>query len=148
MLKIFIVAFVLMVFNSILTYKQAKDFTVNFNQMRKYGNISVGKDKQYFVYGVILILVCDSQGIIVRGKMMRGFSVFERFKDFDELNGCSVYDIKAEEEIKVSKIKSKKRREKGSALLQAVNGLISVIENVNMNTEDIQQGEIGGEVIE
>ena len=66
MWKIFAVAFVLMVFNSILTYKQAKDFTISFNEIRKYGNVSVGKDKQYFIYGVILILACDNNGYVTK----------------------------------------------------------------------------------
>jgi len=111
MWKIFLVAFVLMVFNSLLTYKQAKNFTTSFNDIRKYGNVSVGKDKQYFVYGVIVILACDNMGYVTKGAMMNGFSVFARFKPFDDLVGKSIYDIREEEEEKAKKIRSKKRRE-------------------------------------
>ena len=116
MWKIFAIAFMLMVFNSILTYKQAKDFTVSFNEMRKYGNVSVGK-----------------------GKIMKGFSVFARFKDFNILNGKYIYDLKEEEEKKMNKIRSKRRKKKGSSLLQVVNGLISVIEKDSF--EDSGNGE-------
>lgn len=147
MWKIFAVAFVLMVFNSILTYKQAKDFTISFNEIRKYGNVSVGKDKQYFIYGVILILACDNNGYITKGKIMKGFSVFARFKDFDVLNGQSIYDLKEEEEEKMKKIRSKRRKKKGSSLLQVVNGLIGIIEkNNSQQVED--EGDELKEVLE
>lgn len=146
MWKIFAVAFVLMVFNSILTYKQAKDFTTSFNEIRKYGNVIVGKDKQYFIYGVILILACDNNGYITKGKIMEGFSVFARFKDFDVLNGQSIYDLKEEEE-KMKKIRSKRRKKKGSSLLQVVNGLIRIIEkNNSQQVED--EGDELKEVLE
>ena len=140
MWKIFAIAFMLMVFNSILTYKQAKDFTVSFNEMRKYGNVSVGKDKQYFMYGVVLILACDNNGYVTKGKIMKGFSVFARFKDFNILNGKYIYDLKEEEEKKMNKIRSKRRKKKGSSLLQVVNGLISVIEKDSF--EDSGNGEM------
>ena len=147
MWKIFAVAFVLMVFNSILTYKQAKDFTISFNEIRKFGNVSVGKDKQYFIYGVILILACDNNGYITKGKIMKGFSVFARFKDFDVLNGQSIYDLKEEEEEKMKKIRSKRRKKKGSSLLQVVNGLIGIIEK-NNSQEIEEEGDELKEVLE
>ena len=147
MWKIFALAFVLMVFNSILTYKQAKDFTISFNEIRKYGNVSVGKDKQYFIYGVILILACDNNGYITKGKIMKGFSVFARFKDFDVLNGQSIYDLKEEEEEKMKKIRSKRRKKKGSSLLQVVNGLIGIIEK-NNSQEIEEEGDELKEVLE
>ncbi|WP_329384775.1 transcriptional regulator GutM [Anaerofustis sp. HA2171] len=147
MWKIFAVAFVLMVFNSILTYKQAKDFTISFNEIRKYGNVSVGKDKQYFIYGVILILACDNNGYVTKGKIMKGFSVFARFKDFDVLNGQSIYDLKEEEEEKMKKIRSKRRKKKGSSLLQVVNGLIGIIEK-NNSQEIEEEGDELKEVLE
>lgn len=147
MWKIFAVAFVLMVFNSILTYKQAKDFTISFNEIRKYGNVSVGKDKQYFIYGVILILACDNNGYVTKGKIMKGFSVFARFKDFDVLNGQSIYDLKEEEEEKMKKIRSKRRKKKGSSLLQVVNGLIGIIEK-NSSQEIEEEGDELKEVLE
>ena len=78
--------------------------------------------------------------------MMNGFSVFARFKPFDDLVGKSIYEIKSEEELKVKTFRSKKRREKGSALLQAVNGLIGVLERSNaaeMSEEEL----IGGDTI-
>ena len=146
MWKIFLAAFVLMIFNSLLTYKQAKNFSVSFNDVHKYGNVSVGKDKQYFVYGVIVILACDNNGLVTKGQMMNGFSVFARFKPFDDLVGKSIYEIKSEEELKVKTFRSKKRREKGSAVLQAVNGLIGVLERSNaaeMSEEEL----IGGDTI-
>ncbi|WP_138268643.1 transcriptional regulator GutM [Anaerofustis stercorihominis] len=148
MWKIFAVAFVLMVFNSILTYRQAKDFTISFNEIRKFGNVSVGKDKQYFIYGVILILACDSNGYVTKGKIMKGFSVFARFNNFDALNGKSIYDLKEEEEEKMKKIRSKRRKKKGSSLLQAVNGLIGVLEKNKTNNDEIELQEEIKKVVE
>lgn len=136
MIKLFIVALVLMVANSFFTYKQYMDFTKAFSEMRQYGNISVGKDKQYFIYGVVLILACDNDGIITKGKMMRGVSVTQRFKDFDDLNGQSVYDLREEEEEKAKHYRRKKRRENGSALLQVCNGLIHVLEHPEEHTAE------------
>ena len=78
---------------------------------------------------------------------MKGFSVFARFKDFDVLNGQSIYDLKEEEEEKMKKIRSKRRKKKGSSLLQVVNGLIGIIEK-NNSQEIEEEGDELKEVLE
>ena len=91
-------------------------------------------------------MACDNNGYITKGKIMEGFSVFARFKDFDVLNGQSIYDLKEEEE-KMKKIRSKRRKKKGSSLLQVVNGLIRIIEkNNSQQVED--EGDELKEVLE
>ena len=94
-----------------------------------------------------MILACDNNGYVTKGKIMKGFSVFARFKDFDVLNGKSIYDLKEEEEEKMKKIRSKRRKKKGSSLLQATNGLIGIIEKNNYQ-EIEEEGDELKEVLE
>ena len=148
MWKFFAVALVLMASNSLLTYKQYMDFTRSFSEMRQYGNISVGKDKQYFIYGVVLILACDNNGIVTKGKMMRGVSVLQKFHDFDDLNGYDVYQLRDEEDEKRQRYRRKKRRENGSALLQVCNGLIHILEHPEEHTGRDPEEEYEDELIE
>jgi glucitol operon activator protein len=60
------------------------------------GYIGVGNARSRFGKGVILILVVGEDGEVVRKALrMRGMTVFARFREYPELEGASVEELKA-----------------------------------------------------
>ncbi len=54
------------------------------------GYVGAGNAKARFGKGVILILVCDEDGVVSRAVRMRGMTVFARFQEAPELVGLSL----------------------------------------------------------
>lgn len=58
------------------------------------GYLGVGNAKGRFRKGVILILVSDGEGVVERALMMRGRTVFARFREAPELEGYTVDELR------------------------------------------------------
>ncbi|SFL47882.1 transcriptional regulator GutM [Pelosinus propionicus] len=114
--KLLLIAFLFYVLQMILTYFQVKDFRSNVDELRKKGVIGIGSKKRKLSAGTIVILVSNEVGDIIEGRMMKGFSILARFKNFKEVNGCSI-----------SQLKEKIHREdsKNTAMLDALNQIES-----------------------
>lgn len=77
---------------------------------RSDGYLGVGNAKSRFRKGVILILVADDEGLVQTALMMRGRTVFARFKEASELEGYTVDNLRNE---------SGERDESGAVMLAA-----------------------------
>lgn len=60
------------------------------------GYVGAGNAKARFGKGVVLILVCDEDGVIKRALRMRGMTVFARFGEAHDLLGMSLDDLRIE----------------------------------------------------
>ena len=59
------------------------------------GYVGVGNARSRFGKGVILILVIGEDGEVIRRALrMRGMTVFARFREYPELEGASVEELK------------------------------------------------------
>ncbi len=58
------------------------------------GYVGAGNAKARFGKGVILILVCDEDGVVSRAVRMRGMTVFARFQEAPELVGLSLDEMR------------------------------------------------------
>lgn len=61
------------------------------------GYVGVGNARARFGKGVILILVAEDDGEITRSLRMRGRTVFARFREFPELAGKHLDDLRDED---------------------------------------------------
>ncbi|UFT98604.1 transcriptional regulator GutM [Radiobacillus kanasensis] len=94
---VLIAAFVVVWFLQIfLTSIQMKHYrrTLQLMSRRSNGYLGVGVDKQKFGVGTVVIVVCDNVGKVVDSKLMKGVTVFSRFKPFQEVIGDSIETLK------------------------------------------------------
>lgn len=75
---------------SVLGFLQIKNFVKVFRAMSKNGKVLIGKNPKKFRAGTLLLLNIDEQANIKEAKIMKGVTIFARFKDIDSLEGKSL----------------------------------------------------------
>ncbi|SCL86880.1 transcriptional regulator GutM [Sporanaerobacter sp. PP17-6a] len=117
------------IIQGIFTYYQMK------NVKRNYQDICKNYDKGYFFgmgnkkgilsRGYIVFLVAKKNGEIVQGKILGGVSVFNRFKNYDEIIGKNIYNYKPDSTT--SKYK---------AVIMAIENIKNYIEEKKIETKE------------
>lgn len=80
----------------LLTHLQVKQYRKHIREFtkRKSGYLGTGYYKKKFGTGALVLLVCDEELDIVEAKVMKGITVFARFKDRKELIGKNLLQSK------------------------------------------------------
>lgn len=80
----------------LLTHFQVKHYQSEIKKFtrRKSGYLGTGYHKKRLGTGAIILLVCDAESNIVDAKVMKGLTVFARFRDIQQLVGMSLEDSK------------------------------------------------------
>lgn len=132
-----IIAFAFITIQGIATYFQMKAYCAAIGDLRRIGSVAVGRRKAFLKQGKMFILACNNDGVITGAKEMKGFTVFERFKDIDSFNGMSIWDF---EEWANEKNKGKVHEniKKRTPEQQAVLGLLN---RFKTDDEDIEASE-------
>lgn len=67
---------------------QVKNFSKNFSDLRQNGNkVLVGKNPHRLQAGSLMLLALNNKGIIIDAKIMKGITVFAKFKSIPRLAG-------------------------------------------------------------
>lgn len=70
---------------SALGFWQIRNFNEHYRQMREEGQVAIGRSKGVVRTGVILMLLIDRKGTIIRAEKMQGMTIFARFKEMPVL---------------------------------------------------------------
>ncbi|WP_047982676.1 transcriptional regulator GutM [Ornithinibacillus contaminans] len=78
----------------LLTQLQVRQYRNHINEFtkRKSGYLGTGYYKKRFGTGALVMLVCDEELEIVEAKIMKGITVFARFRDCKQLIGKKIAD--------------------------------------------------------
>lgn len=75
---------------SVLGFLQIRNFVKTFQKMSKNGKVLIGKNPKKVKAGSLLLLNIDKNAKIYDAKMMKGVTIFARFKDFSTLENKSL----------------------------------------------------------
>ncbi|SEJ37614.1 glucitol operon activator protein [Propionispira arboris] len=78
------------------TYLQVKQYKKAVRRLHKIGNVGIGSRKSKLRPGNIVVIACNNQGEITGGEIMEGFTIFNGFKELNDIIGKNIYDLKAE----------------------------------------------------
>lgn len=92
-----------------MTHYQLKNYhqTIRDMSRRNSGYLGVGQSKKRFGKGVVLVLVSDTNDVVVDAKKMEGVTVFSRFEEYNEIVGeklSSLLSYEGEPQIQLSLI--------------------------------------------
>ena len=120
-----ICGFVLILFivQSAGTYLQIKDFQKAMKRVHKYGNVGMGQKKGGFSSGYLVLIACDSQGIITYGERMTGITILSKCKPFGELMGIPLAGTHIDVFMDKFRKLDKKGFKKMKGYIQAVDAL-------------------------
>lgn len=90
---ILIAVAVIYVANSLLAWRQMKNFANSYQVLRRRGRVAIGKQKNALTTGAIVMFQLDDENRIVTGTRLTGLTVLSRFKDFPAFDGQPVSDI-------------------------------------------------------
>lgn len=75
---------------SILGFLQIRNFVKTFRNMSRNGKVLIGKNPKKFRAGTLILLNIDRDANIKDAKIMKGVTIFAKFKEFKALNGKSL----------------------------------------------------------
>jgi DNA-binding transcriptional regulator of glucitol operon len=70
-----------------LGFLQIKNFSRNFSVLRKQGRVLIGKNPKRFNSGSLMLISIDESGLIKEARIMKGVTIFAKFKSLSMLSG-------------------------------------------------------------
>ena len=96
LLWLVVLAVVVWILQTVLGLWQFKRFSNHIRDLRGLGRVAIGRAKGGFMSGVIVLLVIDNYCRIIKGEIMEGRTVFAGFKEFNVLNGLTLFELSDE----------------------------------------------------
>ena len=96
LLWLVVAAVVVWILQTVLGLRQFKKFSNHIKELRNLGRVAIGRARGRFLAGVIVLLVIDNYCRIIKGEIMEGRTVFADFKEFNILNGLTLFELSDE----------------------------------------------------
>lgn len=96
LLWLVVAAVTVWILQTVLGLWQFKRFNNHIKELRQSGRVAIGRARGGFVSGVVVLLVIDRYCRIIKGEIMEGRTVFANFKEFDVLNGLTLFELSDE----------------------------------------------------
>lgn len=75
------------------TILQINNFTYNYNSLKQFGRVVIGRAKGGIRCGSIVMFAVDKNGYILRSVYIKGVSVLSRFKNLEIFNGKNIVEL-------------------------------------------------------
>lgn len=120
---IFLIALALFGMQAVGGWFQIRNYKTAIRRMHKLGNVGVGQTKGRFLSGNLVLIACDSSGIITGAEIMDGMTFLAKFHPCDTFQGRKLVgeDIDAFLALFAAFDKKQRRRHKG--FVQAIEAL-------------------------
>ena len=88
--------FLLFVIQVVGTHLQVKEYKRAVREMHKLGNVGIGARRRKLGPSNIVVIACNSDGVILDGRIMQGMTILSRFRPMGDIVGRTIYDLHAE----------------------------------------------------
>ena len=88
--------FLLFVVQVIGTHLQVKEYKRAVRELHKRGNVGIGSRRRKLGPSNIVVIACNSTGVILDGRIMQGMTILSRFRPIEGIAGRTIYDLHAE----------------------------------------------------
>ncbi|QNH53432.1 transcriptional regulator [Selenomonas timonae] len=88
--------FLLFVIQVVGTHLQVKEYKRAVREMHKLGNVGIGARRRKLGPSNIVVIACNSDGVILDGRIMQGMTILSRFRPMADIVGRTIYDLHAE----------------------------------------------------
>ena len=120
---IFGIVFLLFVMQSLGGIFQIKNYQKSVKRLHKFGNVGIGQKRGGFLQGYLVLIACDSYGVITAAEAMEGMTLLAKFKPKAQILGIPFVgthiDVFMDEFRKMDKKKAKKYK----GYIQAIDAL-------------------------
>lgn len=120
---IFLVALGLFLMQAVGGWFQIQNYKKAIRRMHKLGNVGVGQTKGRFLSGNLVLVACDSQGIITGVEVMEGLTFLTHFKPRVEFLGHPFVGASIDSFLELFATFDKKQRKRHKGYIQAIEAL-------------------------
>ena len=121
---LFVCLLVFMVIQATGTYVQVRQYKKAVRRLHKKGNVGIGSRRSRLKNNIVII-ACNSEGLILDAELMEGLTVFTKFKKMPEVIGRNIFELRDE----YAKISSKKEKKRFRGHMEAVRALCNRLES-------------------
>jgi len=82
-------------FQGVLGLKQIKNFSKTFHQLRLLAPVAIGKNPKKLRAGTLILIAVKDDGTIAEAQMMKGVTIFAKFKEVKALRNQNLAEIAA-----------------------------------------------------
>lgn len=82
-------------FQGLLGLKQIKNFSKTFHHLRVQAPVAIGKNPKKLRAGTLILIAVKDDGTIVEAQMMKGVTIFAKFKELKALKSQSLAEVAA-----------------------------------------------------
>lgn len=79
--------------------RQIKDFSTTFHRLRLQAPVAIGKNPKKVRSGTLMLLAVNAEGTILEAQMMKGVTVFAKFKEVKSLRKQNIAELAADHEF-------------------------------------------------
>lgn len=79
----------------LLGLRQIKNFSKTFHQLRQLAPVAIGKNPKKLRSGTLILLAVENDGTIVEAQMMKGVTIFAKFKALEQLRQQNIAEVAA-----------------------------------------------------
>lgn len=123
LLTIFAIFMVLFTLQSVGGFFQIKDLQRTLKRLRTKGNIGAGQKRGRFFNGNLVIIACDSEGVITAAESLDGMSFIARFHPVEKVWDIPLVGTHISVFMDVIKEFDKKQRKKHRGYVNAIEAL-------------------------
>jgi len=82
-------------FQGLLGLKQIKNFSKTFHRLRLLAPVTIGKNPKKIRSGTLILIAIKTDGTIIEAQMMKGVTIFAKFKELKMLKEKNIAEISA-----------------------------------------------------
>ncbi len=120
---VFGILFALFALQALGAVIQIKDFQRSIKRVHQHGNIGVGQKKGGLTNGYLVVIACDSDGIVTYGERMTGMTILSKSKPFDTLMGMPLVGTHIDAFMEEFRALDKKGFNRMKGYIQAIDAL-------------------------
>lgn len=120
---IFAVAFGLFVMQAVGGWFQIKNYKKAIRRMHKQGNVGIGQTKGRFLNGNLVLIACDSTGVITACEVMEGLTFLAGFKPRQAFRGRTLTGAHIDDFLADFAQYGKRDRRRYKGFVQAIEAL-------------------------
>ena len=123
MILIFMIALSLFIMQSIGGYFQIQDYKKAVSRVHKRGNVGIGQKRGRLFDGYLVLIACDSEGIITYAETMEGPTFLSKFKPRKKVLGQTLEGTHIEDLLTTLRGLDKKKKKRMKGYIQALDAL-------------------------
>ena len=123
LMLIFLIALALFLMQSIGGWFQIRDYKKAVQRMRQLGSVGIGQKRGTFLNGNLVLIACDTNGVITGVEVMQGLTFLAHFKPCDTLLGQRMTGQHIDHFSELFSGFDKKQRKRYKGYVQAIDAL-------------------------